>query len=518
MKVLIIDLSRTDEIKILNVRIKNSVSVVSGFYLNLSDGDDQIHIAALKLKEEGLQELPAIIIPSGELVEKHLFHLPKMPDKDIKKVLPREIAGVKDSSVPVVFNYINNGAVEERQLERMEIAAFFSVKDRIFEFLKRLKAEGIKPIRVIPEAQGLKTLMEMNPGLGKERSGTVLLDLMANRISMNIFKNENWGLEREFMFRMETGGDLNEEDFTRISTELTRTFQYFKQRNRSFDIHQAVIYGSSSNTEHLKNLINDNLPVTASIIKTDYFQGKVSMPAHLRDAREFISMFALSIATAVSVSTKKYLDLLPDEYKEKSLLPSRLIGLGISAAIIAVILIGSTIHFQNIKGSYEKDIKNIEDTYLSLNKNAELMIKTKQQRADFYKRRYYIDFPLKYSYASANFVRRLTLITAPPVELVEIEINPATHSLTFILRGKIKSGNNIEAQSRFLDFYQELKKFQDIIYIESSNVNVNPGEPKSGKSGRAGKPGKSNAIDGENEEKQVELFFTINGELETLVE
>ena len=512
MKATIIDLTRADEIKILNARLTGSVTVESGYYLTLSSGDDPVRIAALKLKEEGLQDLPAIIIPSGELVEKHIFYLPKMPDKDIRKVLPREIAGVKDNTNPIVFNYMNNGFMEERQLEKMEIAAFFSGKERMFEFLNRLKSEGINPIKVIPEAQGLKTLMELNPGLRKERSGVVMLDLMANRISMNIFKNEYWGLEREFMFRMESDGDLIEEDFTRIATELTRTFQYFKQRNRSFNIDQAVIYGSSTNTEHLKNLVNDNLPVTASIIKADYFRGKVSMPAHLRDTREFISIFTLPIAAALAVSTKKYLDLLPEEYKEKSQLPTRLIGLGISAAVIAVILIGSTIHFQNIKGSYEKDIRDLSQTYLSMNKNAGIMEETRQKRADFYKRRYYIDYPLKYSYTAANFVRRLTLIPTEGIDLTEIEINPASQSLTFLLHGKIKADNTIVAQSKFLDFYRELKQFEDIIRIESSNVNVNPGE------NRPGMPGKRKSADAEAEEKHVELYFTINGEIETDME
>ena len=183
----------------------------------------------------------------------------------------------------MVFNYINNGSVEERQVEKMEIAAFFSNKEKIFEFLNRLKSEGINPLKIIPEAQGLKTLMEINPALRTERSGIVLLDLMANRISMNIFKNQYWGLEREFMFRMDSEGDLDEEDFTRISTELTRTFQYFKQRNRSYIIEHVLIYGSSSNPDHLKNLINDNLPVTASIIKGGNLRGKASIPSHLRE-------------------------------------------------------------------------------------------------------------------------------------------------------------------------------------------------------------------------------------------
>lgn len=173
-------------------------------------------------------------------------------------------------------------------------------------------------------------------------------------------------------------------------------------------------------------------------------------------------------------------------------------GLAISAAIIAAILIGSTVYFQNIKSTYEKKIENIRETYLSLSKNADVIEETKRLRADFYKHRHYLDFPLKYSYSAANFVRKLSLIAAETIKLIEIEINPVTQGLTFSLRGQIKADNNIEARSKYLEFFQGLKQFENILHIESPKVKAKPAEKKPG-------PG----------EKQVELYFTINGELET---
>jgi hypothetical protein len=173
-------------------------------------------------------------------------------------------------------------------------------------------------------------------------------------------------------------------------------------------------------------------------------------------------------------------------------------GLAIAAAIIAAILIGSTFYFQSIKGSYEKKIENIRETYLSLSKNADVIEETKRLRVDFYKHRHYLDFPLKYSYFAANFIRKLSLIAAEAIELIEIEINPVIQGLTFSLKGQIKANNNIEARLKFNKFYQAVKQFEDILHIESSKVNTQPGEkkPSSG-------------------EKQVRLYFTINGEVET---
>jgi hypothetical protein len=182
----------------------------------------------------------------------------------------------------------------------------------------------------------------------------------------------------------------------------------------------------------------------------------------------------------------------PEQIKRRSK------SLAIAAAIIAAILIGSTVYFQNIKGSYEKKIEDIRETYLSLSKNADVIENTKKLRADFYKHRHYLDFPLKYSYSAANFVRKLSLIAAEKVELIEVEINPVTQGLTFSLSGQITADNNIKARSKYLEFYQALKQFEDILHIKPTIVEVKPGEKKPG-------PGK----------KQVGLYFTINGEVET---
>ncbi|UCH94343.1 MAG: hypothetical protein JSV88_29305 [Candidatus Aminicenantes bacterium] len=206
---------------------------------------------------------------------------------------------------------------------------------------------------------------------------------------------------------------------------------------------------------------------------------------------------------------KKILPL--EESKEKARKPKRLIGLGIFTAVILAILTAATLYFQNIKDSYIKDTKKINQTYLWLSENAAAIEETKKQRADYYKRRYYLDFPLKYSYSAANFVRRLSLIATKEIELIEIEINPAVESLTFLLKGRIKADNNIETRAKFMEFFRELKQFEDILHIESSKVKVNPGEIK------PGMPQKRTSNQSVPGQKKVELYFTIKGEVDTWI-
>lgn len=514
MKALIIDLTDPLEIKILNTRITSTVSIVSGYYMTLSSGEDSIAAAAEKLRQEDLIDMPAYIIPQRGFVQSHTFLFPPMPDKELNKVLPREIAEKTDSGEAVVYNFIKNGTVMDRQVKKIEVAAFYSLKGQTFELLNRLKQAGINPVKIIPEIQGLKTLVETNKELTSEKSGTVFLELKANRINLNIFKHHYWSLEREFAFQYEAAEQLDDDDLSRISIELNRTFQYFKQKNRAFDVNRVVIFGTNHNIAHLKQFIADNHPTAAEIMDTDLFKTKISYPSHLRDKKEFLLIFTIPILVAVSMTRKKVMNLFPKEFTEKERLPRRMLGLGISAAVIIAILIAGTFYFEGVKSSYRQDIEGTQKTYLSLSQNAAQIESTRRQRIDYYKKSFFADVPPRYSYSAANFIRRLSLITPEEISLGKMEIKPRGEDFSFILTGSIASSDNIAALGSFNRFFQDLKAFEDMIEVNFSTIKVNPGDapqtPGSRDRSGAGKQ-KENTPE---EQRQVELFFSINGEIE----
>jgi len=139
--------------------------------------------------------------------------------------------------------------------------------------------------------------------------------------------------------------------------------------------------------------------------------------------------------------------------------------------------------------------------------NAAIIDNTKRERVNFYKRRYFIDFPGQYSFSAANFVRTLGLISPPHIELKELEITPGSQTFHFVLTGRIKAENNTDAQVKFLEFFQSLKEFEEILRVDSSNVNVNAGDEKD----------LNISQDTKHPEKalqKAQLFFTFNGEVE----
>lgn len=521
MKALIIDFTNPLEVKILNTRVTSSVTIHAGYFMALSQGDDAIELAASKLKQENLQEIPAYIIPPRDFMQSHVFHFPKMPDKDINKVLPREIADVSDSGETMVYNYLKNGIVREKMVEKLEVAAFFVPQKRAFDFLNRLKSKGINTVKIIPEVQGLKSMLETNKELAGDRDGVVFLELMGSRINLNIFKSSYWSLEREFPFHFEVSDQLTEEDLSRISIELNRTFQYFKQRNRSFGVNKVLLYGSNPNIKHLREFIEDNHPVTAEIINPGHFKAKISYPPHLKEKDEFLLLFAPALSVAVSMTRKKVLDLFPREFTEKERLPRRLLGLSISAIVVGAILIGSTIWFERVRASYKKDIRDLQKTFLSLSNNAAAIENTKRLRIDYFKKRFFTEIPVRYSYGAANFVRRLSLIVTENISLVNLDIKPRGQDFAFVLNGSITADDNIGAQAAFLRFYQQLKEFEDMMDITFSTIKVNTGESAeagaaaSRRSSRNSRSARRTAPSPPDQtQNQVELYFTIEGDIE----
>ena len=146
------------------------------------------------------------------------------------------------------------------------------------------------------------------------------------------------------------------------------------------------------------------------------------------------------------------------------------IGFIIAASIILIILTGVTIHFQKIKNSHQKEFEQVKKTYLSVNKNAAEIEKSKKQRIDFFKRRFYLNLPLKYTYSAANFTRKLSLIAAGKIRFTKMEITPGNHTFTFLLKGRIEADGKRAARSGFIAFYRELESLENVLRIKSSNA------------------------------------------------
>jgi hypothetical protein len=142
-------------------------------------------------------------------------------------------------------------------------------------------------------------------------------------------------------------------------------------------------------------------------------------------------------------------------------------GLRIFTGIVIAAMTAGAIYFQGVKNSHKKELDKTMANYHAIKENVSRVEKVKQQRIVFFKNRLLTDFPMQYSFVSANFIRRLSLIDSPGINLANIEIIPQGQGILFSIAGNVEKGNKIAMESKFSRFKSAVEAFDDIFLISS---------------------------------------------------
>ncbi|MCU0285435.1 MAG: hypothetical protein MUF15_03445 [Acidobacteria bacterium] len=145
--------------------------------------------------------------------------------------------------------------------------------------------------------------------------------------------------------------------------------------------------------------------------------------------------------------------------------------------LVAVILAASTIRIEIEKISHKKEFKRLEKEYLSLYQNADTGEEIKRRRAEYFKNRFLSNFPSRYAYGAADFMRRLSLIDSKNIVLEKLEITPRGQDFAFNLIIAIDADTS-QAQGIFSRYYRELQNFDDLVEINFSHIDARTGKRK----------------------------------------
>ncbi|MCI0470538.1 MAG: hypothetical protein L0Y73_02660 [Candidatus Aminicenantes bacterium] len=171
------------------------------------------------------------------------------------------------------------------------------------------------------------------------------------------------------------------------------------------------------------------------------------------------------------------IDAVNAELIDKKPRPKKFWGLRIAAVAAAAGLIALTIYIQGVRGFHKKRLEAARSKYDEVYHKVSLVENAKKQRIDFFRNRFFIDFPVKYSYSSADFIRRLSLIAAAGIKLSNIELTPAGQNVGFSIDGSASSIDNMNQETAFLRFFQRIENFEDAILVGfKKNSNVIPGK------------------------------------------
>jgi len=473
MKGLVIDFSTTNEIRAILVKSGPPATVLAAWHFESSEPGEGLASLANELRAANLLRLPAYVVPPRNLLMTQLISLPKMPEREAKKVVRRELHLADKESEEIVFTFTNNRSLQEKDIEKKELLTFAAGRHDLYSFLDQLQEHGLHPLAIIPEQFVLQSFIDQLPEITPSTC-LIWIEMQQSRISINLFAQRAWALQRDFAFRLQDNGELQDEDLERIGLELNRTIQFFKQKNRGFSKNLAVISGGDGALAAAENYINETLGIDSLALQDGLLSRKVLISTSLDLPDSFRAAFQNTLIAALQVGQKKIAtaNLIPGDFRERGKTPARLAGLVVSSGIIFVILALATFQLQrSLAGQKNNSLvaKNSLETAQRLQSG---MQSAKAERAAFLKTRFLVDYPGRSAYSSAEFVRRLSLLADARTRLLDLVITPSYHYCDFNLKGVITAADSLSANRVYLEFIQALKTIPGVHDLSAVEARI----------------------------------------------
>lgn len=151
------------------------------------------------------------------------------------------------------------------------------------------------------------------------------------------------------------------------------------------------------------------------------------------------------------------------------------VGFLIMTGIVLVCLTVFAIYLLNIKATLKNEISTIMQKKIAAGVDISAFENTRDKRLDFLKKRHFLELPLKVSYSSADFIRRLGLIEMVSISLTDLYLRPGHQKLFFTLKG-LDSGRRRDPGSEtdvdlFINKLSELDRLVTVSLFSISQSN-----------------------------------------------
>lgn len=163
--------------------------------------------------------------------------------------------------------------------------------------------------------------------------------------------------------------------------------------------------------------------------------------------------------------------------------------------ITLIIMAAGAIIIEGMKSSRREILAEKKTEYTAVKGQVSPMEKIKEERAGFFVRLFFLDYPVRMSYSVSDFIRKLGLRPTPSLKLTGLQISADIEKFSFSMTGRIRSFSEKGAYPKFLRFFSYLNGFDNMLFLSHSDLE----------------PVKEKAV----ERIQDEFRFTISGEVET---
>jgi hypothetical protein len=127
----------------------------------------------------------------------------------------------------------------------------------------------------------------------------------------------------------------------------------------------------------------------------------------------------------------------------------RRLGLWVTVGAVAAGLAAATVCLESIRLDRRGKLDSLKRISSRMQTTRDRLQGIKSRRADYFRKQFFMIYPGHYSFALADFVRRLSLAVTPEVELQKLEIDPDPPVFRFRIEGRIRSTKTDNDRSAF---------------------------------------------------------------------
>lgn len=497
MKAVVVDSSNPDQLKVFGVSTAKTSRLLWCEMRAITDSGPSIWpIVQGLLQGRAALDWPLCWVPGREQLATAVLTLPDIPRREIVKVLPRELGQMTEASQALAASFTLGERVPDKNSIKQEVIATYLPREVLDQSLAQMRQQGLSPRWVLPEMVGHQQLLEkVRRKIKDELSGTVLFEVGVSRIAMTVYRGSFWGLQRVFGYRHQEGEPVGAEELERISVELNRSLQFFKQRYRRVHVDRLVVYGPSAARSEIAEHIRSSHALHVMAADPDLVSDRIDLGDTVVHDPDCLPAALVSLNLLPSLVGHAELDLLPDGYRDRDRSRHWRIGLVAAYALVVALLAVASFYLLGTRNEYRKQIDELNRVVNRQEAQNEQLLQTRRRRGFFYQYAHYKLWPRRFSAISGDFVRQLSLMVSPEIHLSELSLEARTHGAAFVLKGFVAATDSSAAQSLFIGFFDQIKALPDIISLDSADIKVN-----------AARQEKSQAA--------VELYFSIDGEME----
>ncbi len=455
------------ELKLLEVKkTRKRYEIKKYLKFTVYDEDNPEQEIKIRLKKEGIKADKVIFILNSSLVKNVIRSFPKIPQKELKLIIDREVKKeAKDEKI--FYDFIPLEEKKERDTTKKEILVSVAPQDLIWKAFSFLRGIEKSPIIITSFYQSFilgRRLLKI-----EEKDKTFgILNIHMKKSSFLIFKGgSEYVLERDII--SVSGEEINPDTIETLLMEINRTIQYFKQKNRGYELSSIYITGTINNIEEVSSALNEMLPFIVQPIPVNKVLNflKITIEENL-SPYSFLSEFFTLFGGIFIPDAKDKINLLPSYYYEKEAYKTRLLTFLITTTLLFGILLTSSFFIKRTKDSVEKDLEQQKIALDKIKSRMQAIEEIKHKREKYHNALLILGNSKKAVEKIILFFNFLTLNTPDGIHLKTADIDKEGAGYEIILTGVTDSVAPFMSNELFKIFYDKLSSFPYVSKISFS--------------------------------------------------